>query len=257
MEGEKDIFPRPKDKPTSPDEKVEKMVEVVKISTIFNDPKVLEKIADELISAGIISGFSIEPVKAGYIYKGAKIEEEQYQLEILLEAGAGQEIKDKIHSKIEEIIGKKWDVPAVIEEDVRVNEKFLGFIKRAETEHKKFKKERNLKLTVGLAALLSISGMIGILTRKYVNEKREEVASSERARNYKELEDLQQKVQQKVQELDRKIYMKKPLHESPTDMAAFAGYDETWEIINLVRDAEFAAQKLAEPERFKDIKDSK
>jgi hypothetical protein len=99
--------------------------------------------------------------------------------------------------------------------------------------------------------------MIGILTRKYVNEKREEVASSERARNYKELEDLQQKVQQKVQELDRKIYMKKPLHESPTDMAAFAGYDETWEIINLVRDAEFAAQKLAEPERFKDIKDSK
>ena len=229
----------------------EKMIECVKISTVFDNAKVLESIADNLMSQGLISGFSIESVKAGYVYGGKMVEEDQFKLEILLDSESDNEKKRKIISKINEVIRTRWGVPAIQEQNVVVNEKFLSFIKRAEVEHKRYRKERKLKLTIALATLMSVSGLFGTVTKKYIDNKKEEAVAAERTKTYNRLGNLQQKMQEKIIALESQIAKEEPLHEAPTDMAAFAGYEETREILDLVRDAEFESMKLADPERFK------
>lgn len=53
-------------------ENKETMVEAIKISTVFADQKILQKIADKLLSEGIISGFHIDRTLAGYVFAGKK-----------------------------------------------------------------------------------------------------------------------------------------------------------------------------------------
>lgn len=250
-------LPKQIEKPESGSE-TERMVKCTKISTVFSNAGVLENIADKLMSEGIISGFSIEPVVAGYVYEGKKVEEGQFKLEILIGSESGQENKEKIISKIKEVIGAKWDVPAIQEQGVEVNEKFLSFIKRAEVEHKRYRKERKLKLTLAVAVLAAMSSIVGAMAKKYVDDREQKaVAESvlrERQISYEKVRNLEQKIQDQINKMNIKISRGEPFTPSPTDMAAGDLYEETDTIRDLVREVEFEADKLANPERYKDMK---
>lgn len=239
-------FDKTPDKKVESSSELEEMVSATKISTVFPDQKVLERIADRLLIQGIISGFHVDRVVSGYIYAGNKTTEDQYSLEILLDEKADGALKEKIRRAIAEEIGRKWDVPAIEEEAVRVNRQLLGFIKRAEVEHGKYVRERNTKLAVTLAALLAVSGMVGTLVKRYTDERERQAVATEQAESYKRLLKLEQNIERQRAELDAKISAGKPLTAVPTDMAATESYEETGEIIQTIREAQEEMRRLIE-----------
>ncbi|MEK9147460.1 MAG: hypothetical protein AAB593_00915 [Patescibacteria group bacterium] len=222
----------------------EKMIKAIKISTVFYDQKILEQIADTLISKGLISGFHIDNVISGYIYKGKKNKENQYSLEILLDANVDSNTKNAIKDIIKNTIGNKWDVPPIIEEKgVEINKELLGFIKRAEIEHKKYKKEKNLKLAVALSAFLAISSTIGFFTKKYFDEKEHIAIATEQAKSYAKINELEKKISHQISELENKITSGK-LTIEPSDMAIGTSYKETAEILETIREVENEMRKF-------------
>lgn len=223
--------------------KKEKMVEATKISTVFSDQKILEQIADSLVSKGLISGFHIDRALSGYIYKGNKVKEPQWSLEILLDNQTDEKVKSEIRKAIEDAIGQKWEVPAIEEESVRVNEQLLGFIKRVGVEHRMYVRERKLKLTVALAALLSISATIGTFTKKYFDEREQKAVAAERADSYKRISALEKKVSDQIFALDAQIAAGRSLTVSSNDMSAATDYEETQKILKTVREVEFEMEK--------------
>ncbi|MFA6536075.1 MAG: hypothetical protein WCT25_01425 [Candidatus Paceibacterota bacterium] len=242
-------------------ESAEKMIDAVKISAIFSEEATLETIAERLLSDGSISGFTIEPVKSGYLYKGEKVAEGQFSLNILTEGDLtkGQHIRDEIERQI----GDKWDVPAITEEQVRINEKFLTFIERAGVEHKKYVGEKKKKLAIALSGLLAIAAALGWIGKKYGDERASEAArvsaKSEKTEAEKKIYKLTEDVRFKIVDIERKINevtellpqdLKKRaqeeiFHSAKTDMAV-AGFDETDEIVKKMQDLTLEMGKLAE-----------
>lgn len=233
------------------DIETEKMVQATKIKTIFSDPKVLEAIADKLLSDGTISGFNIEQVVGGYIYDGAKTEEVQYALEILLASDTDQETKKKIKSSLIEKIGEKWDAPMIEESTVEINESLLNFIKRAEIEHKRFTRERRMRYSVSLTALLSIAGIIGTITDRYVGKQIDKAAIVERDKAYKKVIQLEKEVEEQIDDLNWKMSHGEAPNMLPNDMAADAAYIETEKILRTVRDLELEMRRLVEADEKK------
>ena len=227
------------------------MVEATKISTVFPDQKVLEQIADNLLKKGLISGFHIDRVLSGYLYKGKKVEEGQYSLEILLDSQTDKKVRGEIRVAIENAIGEKWDVPAIEEETVRVNKELFGFIKRAEVEHKKYVTQRRLTLTVALSALLSLSAAIRTITKKYFDEREHKAVATEQAESYKRISALENKVSRQISELDAQLAAGKPLTVSPSDMAATTDYEETQRVLDTVREVQDEMRKLGETDKIK------
>jgi len=226
----------------------EKMVEATKISTVFPDQKVLEQIADSLLLRGLISGFHIDRVLSGYVHRGSRVEENQYSLEILLDNQTDERVKGEIRRAIEDAIGKKWEVPAIEEERVRVNRELFGFIKRAEVEHRKYVRERRWKLTIALSALLSISATMGTFTKKYFDEREQRVVATERVKSYKRMTELENRISRQISELEARIAAGKPLTVAPSDMAAVTDYEETQRILDTIREARDEMRKLSETE---------
>ena len=227
-------------------EQKEKMVDAIKITAIFSDAKVLEKIADSLLSKGLISGFHIDNIHGGYLYEGKKVEQGQYALEILLEQSAGSAIKDQIREIISEEIKKQWDVPIIEEENVKINENMLSFIKRAEVEHKKYEFEKKLRLSVSLAALLSVSGLIAMFADKYVEKKEQDAVMKDRQKIYLKVQALQQDIQNQVIVIERKLNNEGKLTVAQNDMSAGDSYEETEKLQKFMRDVEFEIRKLAD-----------
>jgi len=225
------------------------MVEATKISTVFSDQAVLEHIAEDLLSKGLISGFHIDRVLSGYIHKGKKVGEGQYSLEILLDNEVGGTAKQQIRQTIEAGVGEKWEVPVVEEEQVKVNRELLGFIKRAEVEHSKYVRERKLKLTIALTALLSLSATLGTFTKKYFDDREHKAVAAERAESYKKITALEQKVSDQIFALDAQIASGKPLTVSPNDMSASTDYEETQEVLRTVREVEHEMRVLSEKDK--------
>ena len=105
----------------SQEKKEVEMVEAGRIRTVFTDEKVLEKIADELHSKGLVSGFSVEPIAAGYFHHGKRVKEHQYALDLLVGPGESEERRQAIVQIINAEIGKKWETPDITEEKVQIN----------------------------------------------------------------------------------------------------------------------------------------
>ncbi len=226
------------------------MVEAIKISTLFSDQKILGRIADRLLSEGIISGFHIDTVLAGYIFAGQKVEENQYSLEILIDASATPEIKEKIKTEIATTLGEKWEVPVIEEERINVNERLLSFIKRAEIEHRRYLTEKGKRLVFSLAALISLVTAVGVIGKKYINEHEEEVVAmekkKEREKNHTRIEALTQDIQAQIADINQQIEEGKPFTVLPNDMSGVNSYEETNKLLKTVRGVEFELRKLTE-----------
>ena len=233
--------PEPENGPTP-----EKMVSAKKISTVFPDSSLLEKIADKLRSEGIISGFSIEPIRAGYTYSGKKVTEDQFVLNILSENSVDDSIKQRIIDELRSAIGEKWDVPAIREEQVEINESLLTFIKRSNIEHKKYLRQKNRTLSLALATLIGISGLIYEVSAKYIDKKEQQATTAERQHSYDKLTALQESIQSQIINLENKINNNEKLHAVPNDMSADDGYEETENILQSVRDAQNEMKVLKE-----------
>jgi hypothetical protein len=220
------------------------MVEVSRISTVFEDEKVLIEIADELLKRGIISGYEITPVTSGYVYEGKEVKnEEQFRLEILSDdPSRTEEIKKLIDAKI----GANWDVPKITEERVSVNKDMLGFIKNVEKEHKRFLQQKKWTRAVALTALLSIGGTLSSFTKMYLDNFRERAVAAERTESYKRILDLEKAVQDKIIEIEEKEREGKELTKIPPVEFGVETYEETREILKITREAEFEMRRLLE-----------
>jgi len=243
--GEENIGGVPDHREASPEREVE-MVEAARIRTVFSDPKILEKIADRVHSQGLVSGFSIEPIEAGYFHHGKRVTERQYGLDFLIRPDESEERKRRIIEAIKGEIGEKWETPDITQESVQINRELLGFIQRAEVEHKRFLKERRRRLTLTLSLLISIAGIVGGITERYAERREAKAVAAERAKDYKRLGELEQKIQEQVGELERKLNAGEPLPTSPTDMAAQESHEDLSAILKTVRDVEHQARKILE-----------
>ena len=226
----------------------EELIKAERISTIFDDAKTLEGIADKLLGEGVISGFSIEPVRSGYIHRGEKVKEDQYSLNILLASDAPPEVRERVRRIITTTIGEKWEAPAIKEDSIEVNREFLGFIRRADVEHKRYVKERHTKLAFALTAALSISGVIGTLVKQYGDERERRAVATEHSQTLERLSGLERKISKQVFALEAQIEEGKPLTYSPNDMAATSSFDETQEILETVRQVEGEVLRLVRAE---------
>lgn len=245
-------FPAEKPENGRREEKTEKdkeqertVIEAARISVPFEDPKELQEIADELHSQGLISGFNLRPIGAGYFFQGKRVTEDQYVLEILIDPDLSESKKETIKTAIQEKIGSQWETPAVIEDKVSVNKELLGFIKQAETEHKRYRKEKKLRVAAMTAFLLSIMGITGIFLKKYQDEKITKAVKQEQKETLKKINKLQEAIQKQVAELDSQIEKGDELHTLPTDMAADVSYEETNKILETVRELESSLENLA------------
>src|SRR3989344_1646264 len=250
-------FPAEKPENEREEEKIEKskkreksVIEASRISVPFEDPKILEKIADELHSQGLISGFNLRPIEAGYFFHGKRVTENQYVLEILIDPDLADFKKEAIKKAVQEKIGSQWETPAVIEDKVSVNKELLGFIKQAETEHRRYRKERKLRVAAMTAFLLSVMGITGVFLKKYQEEKIEKAVKQEQKETLKKINTLQETIQKQIAELDSQIE-KGELHTLPTDMAADVSYEETNRILKTVRELESSLENLAQSEKGK------
>ncbi len=241
-EGMKDL----EDKKT---ESQEKMIPAIKISTVFSNEKLLEKIADKLLNTGLISGFSIDLINAGYIYHGRKIKENQFLLKILVNENIPSDKKDKIISIIQKNINQKWDVSAIEEESVLINEALLNFIKRADIEHRRFKKEKQLRLALSLTVLMTLSGIIGLVSKGYVDQRVAKTIAMERLKHYQELDDLNYKIQQKITALELQISKKIPFHYTGAEWSY--DYKETSDIAETILQVREKLQNEISRESFK------
>jgi hypothetical protein len=221
-----------------PNERREQMVTAIQISAVFSDAVALERAADNLLSRGIISGFSIEPARSGYLYEGKRTTEDQFVLSILVDSTIDEGKKRDIRRSIADSIGTQWDVPAIREESIQINEHFLTFIQRAGIEHKKFKRERRLRLSFMLAALLSISAALGTVSKKFVEDREHKAAAAEQVKNLKRIQALEEDVQEQIFVLEGQLQSGQSLHPEPTDMAASESFEETQKIIDTIRAAQ-------------------
>lgn len=182
-----------------------------------------------------------------------KIEEDQYSLEIMIEASSSKEVGEKIKNEITESIGDKWKVPVIEEERVSINERFLSFIKRAEIEHRRYLTEKRKRLVLGLAALLSIISAFGVVGKKYIEEREQKIVATEkhkeREKAHERIEELEQDIQNQIKNIDAQIQEDKPFTILPNDMAIESSYEETDRLLRTVREAEFELRKLAESDK--------
>ncbi|OHB25773.1 MAG: hypothetical protein A2542_03805 [Parcubacteria group bacterium RIFOXYD2_FULL_52_8] len=220
------------------------MIDAVKITAVFASDKVLEKIGDQLLSHGLVSGFHIDRIHGGYIYQGKKVAEAQYSLEIVLEDAVGDEVKAKIVQHISTEIKRFWDVPIIEEEQVKINENLLHFIKRAEVEHGKYVREKSLRRAVSIAALLGLAATLYTLEESYVERKEQQAANVEIDKAHEKIAALEKKIERHVWTLNHKIEIGEQFTPTPNDMAADQGYIESEEILTTVREVEFEMRKL-------------
>lgn len=233
--------------PGSPERK-EEMVEAVNISTVFTDAKLLEKIADDLMSRGIISGFSVEPIRAGYIYEGKKTEEDQFELSILAEENNSDKIEE-IKQAISEAVSPHWDVPKIEQRTVKVNSDLLTFVRRAGIEHKKYLSERNKKLSLALAAFLSVSGIIGTFIHRYTEEHAQEAVKKERVQELDELKKVEDELGRRIDTLNGMLNDNRPLTSLPNDMSVTTAYKETDDVEKVLKDAREKLEKIINSEK--------
>lgn len=193
-----------KEKLPAPDKEVE-MVEAIRVRTVFDDEKVLENIADKVHGQGLVSGFSIEPVEGGYFHEGKRVKEHQYALDFLLDPSISEAQKQKIIDRINEELKGKWETPAITEEKVQINKDLLGFVRRAEAEYGRYKRERRLRLSLTLTLLLAISGLIGAVTKRYVERREEKAVAAERLKEFKNLERIDDKIRNQIGDINLKL----------------------------------------------------
>ncbi|MGC9598792.1 MAG: hypothetical protein ABSE18_00145 [Minisyncoccia bacterium] len=236
----------------TPEKKEIEMVEAVRIRTVFTDQKALEKIADELHSKGFVSGFSIEPIEAGYFHHGRRVKERQYALDLLIDPSETEERRQTIIQVINSEIGKRWETPDITEEKVQINKDLLGFIKRAETEHGRYKKERRMRLSLTLALLMSISGLIGAVSKRYVERREEKAVAAEREKEFERLNKIDQKIQLQISNIELKLQMGQQLEKKPG--VEFGGdyYPEIHQIEKTVEEGVDEIMKLMELEKGKE-----
>ncbi len=218
-------------------ESKERMVEATRISTVFNDAKVLEGIADKLMSRGLISGFSIEPIASGYVYEGDKVIEDQFSLNILL-AEQDETKAEEIRALVSSVIGEKWDVPRIEQETVSVNEKFLGFVRRAEIEHVRYRREHRNKLVLAVAFAAGMLGLVSESVKNYGEHKAKIAIAGEREATLKKLSDIQEKLADQIAAVEGKLSRGEELTETATDMGAGGQKQELYDMILTVREAE-------------------
>jgi uncharacterized protein involved in tolerance to divalent cations len=240
---EGDLNQNPENRPEK-----EETVEAIKISTVFPEQKILEQIADKLLTEGVISGFHIDKTLSGYIFGGKKIEEDQYSLEILIDASTSDEVRDRIKNTISTVIGKKWEVPAIEEERVNVNAKLLNFIKHSQVEHGKYINEKKKRFVFALAGLLGLSTTLATLSERYMEHREQDIATVERKRAHDKVEEMLQKVQDQTRDIDFKAMNRQPLTPSPGSEMGVA-YEETAKILDTIHEVEFEMRKLARGEQ--------
>ncbi len=235
----------------TPEKKEIKMVEAVRIRTVFTDQKALEKIADKLHSEGFVSGFSVEPIEAGYFRHGGRVKEHQYALDLLIDPSGTKERRQTVIQVINSEIGKKWETPAITEEKVQINKDLLGFIKRAETEYGRYRKERRMRLSLTLALLMSISGLIGAVSKRYVERREEKAVAAEREKEFERLNRINQKIQLQISNIELKLQIGRQL-EKKSEIDGIDHYPEIDQIENTVEEGVGEIMKLMELEKGKE-----
>lgn len=215
-------------------------MEAIRISTVFNDQSYLEKIAERLMAKGTISGFTIDQVNAGYAHEGKQVTEAQYKLEILTPASGEEDLRAEVEAEVHRSIGEKWDVPAITEERVRVNEDLLRFVKRAGTEHRRYIKERRFRTGIILTAALSFLSLAGLLIKEYGESKARAAVKQEQKLALDNLDKLREKLEHDVMDLNAKIESGDKLTGVPNDMAAVGSFEETEKVIHDMRNFEQA-----------------
>lgn len=231
------------------DEQQERLVEALKISTVHTDNSVLERIADALHEKGLISGFSIVPIRAGYFHHGARVTEDQYMLNILTDPAATAEARSEIRGMIESHIKKDWETPAIEEEMVTINESLFEFIKRVDVEHTNFKRERSLRRVLAASLVASLMTITGGFVKWYSDQREAEGRIAAFSEHYDRLGKLDSELGMKIQRLEAKIQMEEPLTVKPSDMAAQDSYEETQGLLDAVRDVEREVKVLLDAQK--------
>jgi uncharacterized protein involved in tolerance to divalent cations len=187
-----------------PEKEVE-MVKALRVRTVFTDEKILEKIADKIHEEGLVSGFSIQPAESGYFKDGKRVVEKQFELDFLLDPELSEEKRKHVTQLIENEIGKKWEIPAITQEVVEINKDLLGFVKRAEVEYQRYKKEKRVRLSLTLAVLLSISGIIAEASKLYVERREEKAVAAERMKELDTLGRIDAKISRQIADINFKL----------------------------------------------------
>ncbi|MBP9772053.1 MAG: hypothetical protein KBD16_04000 [Candidatus Pacebacteria bacterium] len=229
-------------------EVLNEMVPATRISTIFDNQKVLQILASAFLSEGLISGFIIEPVHSGYLHDGQQVEEQQYALRILVERNDDSK-QERIKERITTEIKRYWDVPIVSEEDVMVPKELFDFIDKSEVEHKRFVGERRKKRIFMAAALTAFLGLTGTVSKQYLEKQQQKTVTVEKEKEYKRLQDLRMQIQEATMRLEQKLAAGEELTESSNDMAAHGGFEETKEPLQLIREAEESIRKILDQEK--------
>lgn len=209
------------------------LVRAKRLSVVFSDKRILQQIADELLQDGSISGYTIEPVRSGYVYTGKKVKEAQWQLNTL--TGENKDTVDSALMKlVQKHIGMKWDVPAIVADEVSVNPQLLTFINNARVEHDRFVKERRRGMAFLVSTLITVSATVGTLVDNYFDSRDHKIQTIAQKAEIDRLKVLHVILQRQIEVVDKKI-IEGTLTTTPNDMTANDSFRETQEVLAEIR----------------------
>ncbi len=222
---------------------------VRRFRTFFPDANVLEMIKSQLRKENLITGANIIVGKIDGTYedRGEEKRNKLSELEIIVPLAISPENKKRIYDVIENIIGKKWNVPFIIEDTPKLNKDSCRYIEGLESENSRLRRLHRKIRTVmyGLLAGIGLTVTTGGPAYYMHSQKVEAVKQAqkdERERIYEQIHTLERRMEEMTRELNYKLVEGKPLKIKEGEFTN--SIKEVDDIRDQVRELEFAIRKL-------------